>query len=675
MHYSNILASISTPLAQLLTAPTANFLGVPKASDHPAWQQADQVTTAAIVQQATWNLNTPWPTPLLTDYRRFWQDGERQKHQDAYSGLRERTGKAAIAYGVTGQDVFLADAANGIALLLQMPTWCWSAHEQFAAARGEVVPDQSRPYLDLGACETVSELAWLDYLLGDQLDAKFPGLRRWLRHEVEQRGIGPFLSDYPWDWIGGQGQPVNNWNPWICSQILIAALLLEPDAERRAAVAEVAMRRLDIYLASLPADGGIDEGFAYWWQGLGRLLEGARALAEVSNGVLTLAGNPAVRAAAHYPVLMSWRDYAGKPGTRDWFVNPADGSARPELVLPWEIPYHWALSVGDDALATAVAQFRNPSAPLVEVRDSQGLGRALVAMFDAEFVNLPSIPAEPAGSTTQSKAAVFPDTQFAVAHSPSGLAYAIKGGHNDENHNHLDIGAVAIALDGIPYIIDLGAPTYTADTFSARRYELWLLQTGWHSAPTPWGHEQQVGRQYAGQKWQTDSDANGLLTTSVDIAAAYGIGGLSSWVRRISFSDDGHTIVLTDDATVAPKATAAVDSSAPLESADPLMTVRFILAGTVQFSDGGILVGGAEDPARVPAQDVSGPWPPIPPRHDDFPPRKLLLRWDDAEVAATLEHREITDPRLARVWGGQITRLTLRAAGNSLTVRAHAQTG
>lgn len=650
--YSELLAAAPLPLAELIAAPGGRFLGVPRVFDREGWRGADPATSAQILELATADLGQPWPTPLASDYARFWQDGERQLHQDAYSGLRERTGRAAVAYGLTGRDEFLTATADGVALLLEMPTWCWSAHERFATARGEVVPDPAQPYLDLGACETVSELAWVDYLMGAQLDTKFPGIRRWLRREVEARGITPFLQRDDWSWINGDDGNVNNWNPWICSQILVAALLVEPDAARRAAVAELAMRRMDIYIASLPLDGGIDEGFAYWWQGLGRLLEGARAIDESSGGYFNLVGHPAVTEAARYPIRMRWSPV--------WFVNPADGSARAELVLPWEIPFHWARRSGDTELQAAVAQNRDPGNPMVEIRDSQGLGRALVAMFDPDFVNLPT--GQP-GTDTDANA-IFPITQFAVAHSPSGLSYALKGGHNNENHNHLDVGAVQIALDGVPYVIDLGAPTYTADTFSARRYELWLMQTGWHSCPTPLGLGQKVGEEFAGSSWQTATDTNGLLEASVDVAGAYGVPALQDWIRRICFTPDGASVQIRDVATATAAGTGVHDA------ADPLMTAQCILAGTVELTDGVAIVGGAEDPYQVPASDVSGPWPEVPPRLGSTPARHLKLTWDPETVTASLEKHPITDNRLARAWGGEVTRLTLRAVGSSLTVTA-----
>lgn len=47
---------------------------------------------------------------------------------------------------------------------------------------------------------------------------------------------------------------------------------------------------------------------------------------------------------------------------------------------------------------------------------------------------------------------------------------------NLERHNHNDIGQFIVYADGKPVIIDVGVETYTAKTFSERRYEIWTME-------------------------------------------------------------------------------------------------------------------------------------------------------------------------------------------------------
>lgn len=69
------------------------------------------------------------------------------------------------------------------------------------------------------------------------------------------------------------------------------------------------------------------------------------------------------------------------------------------------------------------------------------------------------------------------------AGDPSGLALAVKGGHNDEAHNHLDVGSYLVAVDSTPVLIDLVQPTYTALTFTDRRDEIWTMASSGTTCP------------------------------------------------------------------------------------------------------------------------------------------------------------------------------------------------
>ena len=60
--------------------------------------------------------------------------------------------------------------------------------------------------------------------------------------EAKRRILDPYFvrSDFGWMGLNGRPHHVNNWNPWINSNVLTANLLLEKDAERRQAVVEIA---------------------------------------------------------------------------------------------------------------------------------------------------------------------------------------------------------------------------------------------------------------------------------------------------------------------------------------------------------------------------------------------------------------------------------------------------
>src|SRR6185369_12944547 len=81
--------------------------------------------------------------------------------------------------------------------------------------------------------------------------------------------------------------------------------------------------------------------------------------------------------------------------------------------------------------------------------------------------------------------------------SSAGLYLAAQGGHNAESHNHNDVGNFIVYADGEPAIVDVGVETYSAQTFSSRRYEIWTMQSAYHNLPTIDGVMQGAGRQFA----------------------------------------------------------------------------------------------------------------------------------------------------------------------------------
>ena len=269
---------------------------------------------------------------------------------------------AVLAAALTADQQYVDEAADGLLLLCEQTTWCWAAHESFATGRQEVLADPAEPYLDLGAAETVEILAWADLVLGPALDERVPGLRRRLREEARRRVLRPFVDDRRWHWLGLDGH-LHNWNPWIHGHVLAAALFLETDPDCRAQVVELVVDGLDRYLRALPADGGCDEGYAYWWNGPARLATALELLDRVSLGAFDPWHCDPLKELARYPQRMALGD--------GWYVNVGDGPARPNPEQPWDVLHRWGRRNGDrDVMAQAAAHRSHPAETAV------GLGRA-----------------------------------------------------------------------------------------------------------------------------------------------------------------------------------------------------------------------------------------------------------------------------------------------------------
>lgn len=587
--------------------PPADALPVPTAERWAARVSPD--VGRRLVDRARADLDAPWPQPRASAAARVHRDGDRDGYEQQVFARQRRLSRAVVAALSDDDPRYLDEVADGVWLLCEQSTWCWPAHDDTYARHGSVLATVTDPFLDLGAGEVVGQLAWIDHVLGRRLDERYPGLRQRIRHEARTRVIEPFLSRRDWHWLGLDGH-VHNWNPWIHGNVLVAGLVLCEEGDERDQLVALVAQGLDRYVAALPADGAIDEGYAYWWNGACRALEALDLLAYATDG----AWDPVPEVEAlRETVAFPHRSHLGGP----WYVNLADGPARPPADQPWHALHRAARAVGDDeARRHAVAQHRND----LPATEEAGLGRLLRALTDdawlAETREASPLPAD----------VWLPSTQVWLARghagSAAGLTIVMKGGHNDENHNHNDVGSIIVASDGVPVIVDAGRPTYTAQTFGPDRYDIWTMQSDWHSVPRISGAAQPHGRAFAASDpvlVRTDD------TTALDleIGGAYPAGSVRSWRRRAAHHRSGHVTI--DDRW---------------EAAGPDTEVRLLLAGSVTTGDGW---------ARVSPLDGATP---------------VRITWP-AGAPHTLVVRELDDPMLTDVWGDRLSRLAVDVDGRT----------
>ncbi|MFY1694765.1 heparinase [Solwaraspora sp. WMMA2101] len=591
-------------------------IGVTTGTGRAAWPYADDATVRAVVAAAEADRGTAWPRLLLSDYARYWRDGVRTAYEVPAGELRRRTATAALAAALHGQP-YLDEAADGLLQLCEQSTWCWAAHERFATEAGQVVPDTDRPFLDLGAAETVAVLAWADLILGAALDDLVPGLRQRIRRETRVRVVEPFLSSREWHWLGLDGH-LHNWNPWIHGHLLAAALFLVDDPPTRDRVVDLVVDGLDRYLGSLPADGGCDEGYAYWWNGPARLAETLDLLDRVLDGQLAPWRWPPLPQLARYPHRMALGD--------GWYVNVGDGPARPSAAQPWQVLHRWGRATGDQQVVAHAASHRVPGEPAVTV--DAGLGRAVLGLTDPQWTTpppaVPPLASLPPAASPLPATTWLPDLQLLVsrerAGSPRGLAVAVKGGHNDENHNHNDVGSYLVALDGTPVLVDLGQPTYTAISFTDRRYEQWVTRSEWHNLPVVGGHGQAPGRTFRASSVvvDTDADADALR---LDLAAAYPPeAGCRSWRRQVRLDRLLSTVAVTERWRV--------DDPADLR-------LHHVVAGAPLTHSAG----------RLAVRALNG--------------AVAVLGWDPRLGTGQLQRQPVDDPLLRESWGDAVHRLVL----------------
>lgn len=610
-------AELAERLGRVLR-PADHALPVPPATDRTMWDESegalDRSAVTAVMERARADLDRPWPQPLASAAARVYTDGDRVAWEEPAFARQHRLSRATVAAAVTLEDRWIDEVADGVTLLCEQSSWCWPAHDDAYERHGAVLGVVTDPFLDLGAGEAVGQLAWIDHLLGEQLDARYPGLRTRVRYEARVRVITPFLARRDWHWLGLDGR-VHNWNPWIHGNVLLAALQLLDDDTERATVTALAIEGMDRYVAALPEDGAIDEGYHYWWNGASRALEALEILRRTSGGVLDAVPHVA---ALRETVAFPHRSHLGGP----WYLNHADGPARPDREQAWHALYRAGRAAGDPAAeAHAVSNRDNGGLASTE---TAGLGRLLLSLTDLDWVR-----AEPATAPLP-REVWLPSTQVLLARgadgSSAGLTVAAKGGHNDENHNHNDVGSFVVASDGVPVVVDAGRPTYTKATFGPDRYTIWTMQSTWHNLPDVRGLAQPAQREAAAR------DVAAVLTDdvaelSLDLAEAYPESGLTSWRRSVRLDRTSGRVLVEDAWSLEPWDGAS----------EPPTVLHLLLAGDVEQTEGGVRV--------VP---VDGATP-------------VEIRWDG--YPSSLVEKALDDPMLSEVWGKRLTRLDLDVTG------------
>ena len=518
-------------IAEVLV-PAVQWPPFPRYAQRGPWQALPADLRATTMRNAQRLLGKAWnslPATLELEYSR---NGNRSRYEAESFGRRKRLRDLVLAECIEGQGRYLDDILNGVWLLCEESWWGVPAHLGLQKA-GTGLPDVEEPVVDLFAAETGSLLAWTWWLLGEQLGRLSPLAPRRMRLEIERRILAPCRERSDFWWMGLDPQhprDVNNWNPWINSNWLTCALLMEQE-ERRPAVVHKILRSLDSFLDSYHDDGGCDEGPGYWNRAGASLLDCLELLRAATGGKIDVYANPLVQEIGRYIYRVH---IAGA-----WYINFADAPAK--VSLSAATTYVYGQRIRDPKL-TAQGAFSLALRDRGDVEES--MGRELRTLYLAEEMrrsdSRPPLVGEAWLSGVQVLAARRQEG------SVQGLYLAAQGGHNGESHNHNDVGNFIVYADGQPAIIDLGPETYSAKTFSAQRYEIWTMRSAYHNCPLIKGVEQSAGREFTARDvaYRPTPAGPGLF---MDLAAAYPPQArVQKWERRWLLDRGKNTITVED---------------------------------------------------------------------------------------------------------------------------------
>ncbi len=488
-------------------------------ADRAAWAPlASTPYGAKTLKDAEARLTEPVPDAPDAQYLEFSQTGNRS-HYEA-SLFRRLDGFCALATAecLENKGRFLPKIVAYVEAFAAQKSWVLPAHDvSLSCFKG-------KPHIDLVSARISLVLALYRDWLGDRLPA---ATRDLIAAELERRTFQPYLAlsrgtrmacDV-WFHIR------NNWNSVCHACVVRAALATVEDRRLRATFVACAEEAVPYAMSGYTPDGYCSEGMGYWNYGYGHHLQLGLAVRNATGGRVDLFADPKCRAVMDYAY-----GYQIDDGVSPNFADGGGNADAVNLALGRQI---WPDLVSTKAL-------RAPA-----FTDN-------VQTFSLRAFGQEPAPAAPTRDVLPART-WFPDAQVLLARAARPertlkFGVAAKGGHNDELHNHNDLGSYTILLDGVEMAGDPGGEVYTRRTFSRDRYQSKVLNSYGHPVPVVGGKLQSTGRRAAARVLRADFTPERDVLV-LDLTAAYAVPALTSLVRTFTFDRAKLAFTVSDHIT------------------------------------------------------------------------------------------------------------------------------
>lgn len=432
---------------------------------------------ASLRREAEKMLDTPINTLSYSEFMRFYETGSRVEYEQLYMAHRK------ILYHFAAMALFEDDKkwidglSDIITAIVGEFAWTFPAHVDKSLSYKELYE-----HIDLFAAETAGSLSEILYLLSDRLPLHVVDM---VKANLKERIIEPYFNvDQRW--------PKNNWQAVCHGNVAICMMELDLKDEFLRAKDRI-VEGLKIFLDSYPEDGICLEGPLYWAYGFGYFVYAAAMLREYTDGEIDLFKSEKVKNIAHF------YEYAF---VKDEYTVPFADAGHILYLNPGLIGFlhrEYSTSLISDNSATKYGY---------DIR--WRLADMIRNFFWSEKFE---------DKTSRYTEKYFPDAQW-YYNRKENYTVCVKGGNNDEPHNHNDIGSLVVFADGKYVIDDLGWPEYDKNYFNkAVRYENYICASSLgHSVPIINGEPQKYGEERRGRVLCAESNL-----FCVDISEAYGL--------------------------------------------------------------------------------------------------------------------------------------------------------
>jgi len=429
-------------------------------------------------------------------YSLYKKIGDRTAYETPYHRRRRRLSSLVIMYLSNESEEYLTRIQNLIWEICNEYVWAVPAHISGAQTDGE-----RRAIIDLFAAQTGFDLSETYNLIGDKLDEE---VKERIKSEIKLRIVDKFISGKFW-WEEAK----MNWAS-VCAGF-VGATFINMFPELFPKVRERIDGAMKSFISGFNNDGACLEGVSYWFYGFGLFCLYHDYLSRVDKTALDIFKDEKIHNISRFYTYACLEDAIALT-----FAD-CQPNARYDIATMF-----FLRGIYGDEIKIPPVKYR-----ILMDRCSLYTTKNLFERYN---------PAEVSDGIDNFKH-VFPDSEM-YSMKNSKFSFAAKGGHNDEPHNHNDVGSFLVVRGGEQLLCDIGVGFYNKDYFNDNiRYTMIGNGSHGHSVPIVNGKYQLAGKEYRATDVSISENE-----ISMDIAKAYGISG--HIYRNFKIGDD--SIVLHD---------------------------------------------------------------------------------------------------------------------------------
>lgn len=445
------------------------------------------------------------PQIPYSTYMNFYKSGSRKEFEHVYFERRKQLTALGLYLQWNNSKKAIDHFQELLWSISNEFSWCLAAHLSYGEDEFE---DEPSKIIDLFSAETAQTLCEIIIIHEDKIDKL---LWNHIKKQIEDRVISPFINRN-WGWEAA----THNWSAVCGGCIGIIALLMEKD-EKQKLILDRVEKSLECYLNGFGNDGATLEGIGYWSYGFGYYIYYKALKSEIYIKDSEDDINK-IKAIANFPQSIQISEKVFLPFS----------DVPPSMTLP-------------SGLISYLHNKYDSKVPLIEK----------ISSFDFDHCyrwahvsrNLWWTSENILNQKLLDIAFYFEDAMWMV-NRKDNIFFAIKGGNNNEPHNHNDMGSFVIAIDGEIILTDLGAGVYTKGYFGDGRYTYNHTRSYWHSVPFINECEQEETQEQS--RVFNSNITNDYMEFDIDLTSVYHAANINKFCRKTKFDNSKNMLMIED---------------------------------------------------------------------------------------------------------------------------------